>query len=66
MLTFVFVYYNALILYKSTITEKKTWCNSLSQNVQGDVTYEGVAKLKYLDSVISETLRMYPPLNMLV
>ncbi|PVD38388.1 hypothetical protein C0Q70_01002 [Pomacea canaliculata] len=31
----------------------------------GDVTYEDVAKLKYLDKVIHETLRMYPPLNII-
>ncbi|PVD38394.1 hypothetical protein C0Q70_01008 [Pomacea canaliculata] len=35
------------------------------QNLIGDgkPTYEGVAKLKYLDSVVQETLRMFPPLN---
>ncbi|CAG2065310.1 unnamed protein product, partial [Timema podura] len=35
--------------------------DNMLENTGGKVTYEEVLALKYLDMVISETLRMYPP-----
>ncbi|XP_049831289.1 cytochrome P450 6k1-like [Schistocerca gregaria] len=32
---------------------------------EGDITYESIAKMTYLDKVVSETLRKYPPLAFL-
>ncbi|PVD38389.1 hypothetical protein C0Q70_01003 [Pomacea canaliculata] len=49
--------------YETTSTTLQFLSYNLALHPDGDVTYEGVAKLKYLDCAINETLRMYPAVN---
>lgn len=43
--------------------QEKLWeeVDSVTKNGDSDISYETVSKMKYMDTVINETLRKYPP-----
>nr|CAD7200834.1 unnamed protein product [Timema douglasi] len=50
-----------LTIYENVQQRLQTEIDNMLENTGGKLIYEEIIALKYLDMVISETLRMYPP-----
>ncbi|XP_049855705.1 cytochrome P450 6k1-like [Schistocerca gregaria] len=54
-----------LALHEDIQSNLQLEIDSVLQRYDGNITYDGIAEMSYLDKVVSETLRKYPPLSFL-
>ncbi|XP_046989030.1 cytochrome P450 6k1-like [Schistocerca americana] len=54
-----------LALHEDIQSNLQLEIDSVLQRHDGNITYDGIAEMSYLDKVVSETLRKYPPLSFL-